>query len=401
MERRFSKVFWMIYDAAAQRPRYISNRGGTRSGKTFSTLQFLNELIPQADKAGDVTSVVSETMPHLRKGAIRDFESILGHSLKDDPNWNTTDSIYTYANGAKLEFFSADSSDKVLGPARKRLFVNECNHISWETFRQLAVRTTGLIILDYNPAASFWAIEKIETRKNCVTTKSTYLDNIEFLSSGQIDEIEANKDDATWWKVYGKGEVGSLDGLVYEFEQIDAMPEGVEASSLKEFYGMDFGFTNDPTAIVRELADTKRKILYLDQRKYKKGMDNQAIAEFFKEDGVKGRTPIYADCAEPKSISEIKKEGFNINACSKDAPTKSDKLQWQLLWMKGWKLKVTKASTEMIEELRNYTWAKDKDGHTLNYPIDKWNHALDAMRYGAWTHLGLNAEKGKYSIIML
>ena len=127
-ERRYSGVFWKIYDAAAKHPRYISNRGGTRSGKTYSTLQFLHELIPQADKAGDVTSVVSETFPHLKRGAIRDFEAIVGHPLKDDARWNATDCVYTYANGAKLEFFSADSPDKVLGPARKRLFVNEANH---------------------------------------------------------------------------------------------------------------------------------------------------------------------------------------------------------------------------------------------------------------------------------
>lgn len=398
MERRFSKVFWMIYDAATKQPRYISNRGGTRSGKTFSTLQFLNELIPKADKAGEITSVVSETLPHLKRGAIRDFEGILGHTLKADANWNASDLVYTYPNGAKLEFFSADSPDKVLGPARKRLFCNECNHIPWETFRQLAVRTTGTIFLDYNPAAVFWCIDKIEPRKNCVTIVTTYLDNIEFLSEAQVAEIEANKEDKTWWQVYGKGEVGTLDGLIYEFELIDRMPEGVDASSLREFYGMDFGFTNDPTTIVRELADTKRKILYLDLRKYSTGMDNQAIAAFIKADGVGPRIPIYADCAEPKSIEEIRKEGINIVACSKDAPVKSDKLRFQLLWMKGWKLRVTKDSLEMIEEFRNYTWDKDKDGKTLNQPIDKWNHCLDAMRYGAWTHLGLNAGKGQYSI---
>ena len=217
------KVFWLIYDAAKRRPRYISNRGGTRSGKTYSTLQFLHILIPKADKAGDITSVVSETLPHLKRGAIRDFESIIGHSLKDDSHWNATDFVYTYDNGAKLEFFSAESSAKVLGPARKRLFVNEANHIDYETFRQLAVRTTGIIFIDYNPAATFWAMEKVEVKDNCITIVTTYKDN-EFLSPEQVAEIEDNKNDERWWKVYGEGKVGTLEGVIYDFAQIDALP---------------------------------------------------------------------------------------------------------------------------------------------------------------------------------
>ena len=396
--RQFSRVFWAIYDAAKEHPRYISNRGGTRSGKTYSTLQFLNELIPRADKAGDVTSVVSETLPHLKRGAIRDFEAILEHPLKDDPIWNASECVYTYDNGAKLEFFSADQPGKVLGPARKRLFVNEANHISYETFRQLAVRTRGIIFIDYNPAALFWAIEQIETRKNCITIISTYKDN-DFLSQEQIDEIEANKDDANWWRVYGEGKIGQLEGVIYDFDQIDALPTGDEASSLKECYGMDFGFTNDPTAIVHVLADTGRKVLYVDEVCYKRRMTNPDIADLLRLNGLSRQVEVYADCAEPKSITEIKNAGpFNIKACDKDAPVRSDKLKFQLQWMQGWKLLVTKDSLNIITELRNYTWAKDGDGNPLNQPIDKYNHALDALRYGVWTKFGLNAGKGTYNI---
>ncbi|MBQ5864209.1 MAG: terminase, partial [Bacteroidales bacterium] len=152
-EMRFSGVYWKIYEAAKKRPRYISNKGGTRSTKTYSTLQFLHLLIPAVDKAGDITSVVSESFPHLKKGAIRDFESIIGHPLKGDSHWNETEHTWTYDNGAKLEFFSADNSDKVHGSQRKRLFVNEANHIEWEIFRQMAVRTSSIIFLDYNPAS--------------------------------------------------------------------------------------------------------------------------------------------------------------------------------------------------------------------------------------------------------
>ena len=391
------KVFWLIYDAAKRRPRYISNRGGTRSGKTYSTLQFLHILIPKADKAGDITSVVSETLPHLKRGAIRDFESIIGHSLKDDSHWNATDFVYTYDNGAKLEFFSAESSAKVLGPARKRLFVNEANHIDYETFRQLAVRTTGIIFIDYNPAATFWAMEKVEVKDNCITIVTTYKDN-EFLSPEQVAEIEDNKNDERWWKVYGEGKVGTLEGVIYDFTQTDALPTGDEASSLVECYGLDFGFTNDPTAIVRILADTRRKYLYVQEVCYKRRMTNPMIAEHLKGVGLNNRVEVFADCAEPKSIAEITQAGLNIKACDKDAPVKSDKLKFQLNWMQGWKLFVTKDSLNLIEELRNYTWAKDKDGNPLNIPIDKFNHLLDALRYGVWSKFGQRAGYGQYNI---
>lgn len=395
--RQYSRVFWNIYEAAAKRPRCISNRGGTRSGKTYSTLQFFNELIPRADKAGDVTSVVSETLPHLKRGAIRDFEAILEHPLKDDPCWNASDCIYTYGNGAKLEFFSADQPGKVLGPARKRLFVNEANHISYETYRQLAVRTRGIIFLDYNPASLFWAIEKVEPRKTTITLHSTYKDN-DFLSPEQVEEIEENKNDEQWWRVYGEGKIGQLDGVIYAFEQIDSLPTGVEASSLKECYGMDFGFTNDPTAIVHILADTGRKILYVQEVCYRTRMTNPDIAEVLKGQGVSKSTEIYADCAEPKSIAEIRGKGLKVIACDKDAPVKSDKLKFQIQWMQGWRIFVTKDSLNLISELRNYVWAKDADGNPTNTPIDKYNHALDALRYGTWSKFGLNAGKGHYNV---
>lgn len=392
-ERRFSRVFWMVYGAARKRPRIISQCGGTRSGKTYSTLQFLHELIPRADVPGDVTSVVSETMPHLKRGAIRDFESNLGHPLSADPNWNATDCIYTYANGARLEFFSADNPAKVLGPARKRLFVNECNHIGYDTYRQLAVRTRGLILLDYNPASTFWAIEKVETRPNCITLHTTYLDNIEFLTPEQVEEIESNREDANWWRVYGQGLVGQLDGLIYDLQQVDELPEGGT-----DIYGMDFGFTHDPTAIVHIRAFTGRKELYLDEVCYRTRMLNSDIVAELERAGVPKRSvPIYADCAEPKSIEEIARAGFNVLPCDKDAPVRSDKLKFQLQWMQGWKLYVTKRSLDIIREGRNYCWAKDRDGNPLNYPIDSFNHALDAARYGAYTHLGARGS-GEYHI---
>lgn len=391
----FSEVFWKLHAAAEQRPRYISQRGGTRSGKTYSTLQLLDQLIPRADKAGDVTSVVSETLPHLKRGAVREFERIIGHPLPMDPRWNATDLTYTYDGGAKLEFFSADNPGKVQGPARKRLFVNECNHISWETFLQLDVRTTKTVFLDYNPCETFWAIEKVETRSNCITIVTTYRDNLAFLTPAQVAAIEANKDNKQWWEVYGEGKIGRLEGTVYAFDLVDAMPAG-----LTEVYGLDFGFTHDPTALVHIAADTGRREAWVEQVVYETGLLNRDIVARMDAAGVSKRgVEIFADCAEPKSIEDIYQAGYNIKPCDKDAPVRSDKLRFQLQWMQGWRLHFTKDSLDLIKEGRNYIWARDKNGDPLNYPIDDYNHALDALRYGLWTKFGSGAAQGTYFFV--
>ena len=391
----FSEVFWKLHAAAEQRPRYISQRGGTRSGKTYSTLQLLHTLIPKADKAGEVTSVVSETLPHLKRGAVRDFEKIVGGPLAMDARWNATDLTFTYDNGAKLEFFSADNPGKVQGPARKRLFVNECNHIGWETFVQLDVRTSKTVFLDYNPCETFWGIEKVETRPNCITIVTTYRDNLAFLSPQQVAAIEANKDNKQWWEVYGEGKIGRLEGTVYAFDLVDALPAG-----LTEVYGMDFGFTHDPTTLVRIAADTGRREAWVEQVVYETGLLNRDIVARMDAAGVSKRgVEIFADCAEPKSIEEIFQAGYNIKPCDKDAPVRSEKLRFQLQWMQGWRLHFTKASLDLIKEGRNYIWARDKNGDPLNYPIDDYNHALDAMRYGLWSKFGSNAGEGSYFFV--
>ena len=163
---------------------------------------------------------------------------------------------------------------------------------------------------------------------------------------------------------------------------IDAMPTD---GSLREVYGMDFGFTNDPTAIVRVLADTGRKILYVDERCYRTRMLNADIAAFLAADGVTRAVEVIADCAEPKSIEDIARNGFRITPCDKDAPVRSEKRVFQIHWLQGWKLRVTKDSVNLIRELRNYTWAQDRDGNPLNVPIDGFDHCLDALRYATWT----------------
>lgn len=409
-----TRVFDMTSTAWLKKPRYVSSCGGTRSGKTFSIIQLLYLLCLGEERRQanpTVTSIVSESMPHLKRGAIRDFKTILqSDGVWDKSRWSETDKTYTFLNGSILEFFSVDNAGKVFGSARDRLFINECQHIDYEIARQLFVRTRSRIILDYNPTHHFWAMDKVESKDNCIRIHSTYLDN-GFLSLEQIREIEDNKNDKNWWKVFGQGIEGTLDGLIYEFETIDALPprnadkpqaqknaEELYADSLQEIQGLDFGFTNDPTARVQIYADPKRKVAYIRERCYETHLQNKHIAEDLRKDKVGPRVEIFADCAEPKSIAEIQDEGFNIVACDKDAPVRSDKLKFQLQWMQGWKLYVTKDSLDLIDELRNYTWAKDKDGNTLNEPIDKFNHALDALRYALWSKYGVNAGSGQYSI---
>lgn len=400
MESRTSIVFNRTLAAWEKTTRYVSSCGGTRSGKTFSDLQLLIHYASH-DKTPTITSVVSETLPHLKRGAIRDFQTILGDAF-DDSAWNKTDCVYRFPNGSIIEFFSADSPAKVHGPARHRLFLNEAQNISYEVARQLFVRTTDKILIDYNPTHQFWVMDKIESQDTCITIHSTYKDNRDsttnksFLSDNQIAEIESNKSDANWWRVYGEGEVGQLDGLIYDFKQIDELPDN---PSLIDIRGLDFGFTNDPTSLVHILADTGRKVLYIDEEIYRTRMLNSDIITEMHLQGVpiKG-APIYADCAEPKSIAEISLAGFNILPCDKDAPVRSDKLRFQIQFMQGWTLMVTKRSINLIRELRNYTWAKDKDDHPLNQPIDKFNHALDALRYAVYTHLAQRAGYGSYNI---
>lgn len=388
----YTPVYFRTIDAIERTARFVSSRGGTRSGKTFSNLQIIYQL-SLLDKKPTISSVVSETFPHLKRGAIRDFREALG-DLWEEPCWSKSESIYELHNGSIIEFFSADAPAKVHGPARDRLFLNEIQNIPYEIARQLFVRTRGLILMDYNPTSSFWGNERIETRDDCVTVTSTYKDNT-FLSPEQVKEIEANMSDRNWWQVYGLGEFGTLEGLIYSFEQIDAMPDRI---GLHESFGIDFGFSHDPTAITHVLADTGRKILYVDEVAYETGMLNADIAQALRDAEVPRHVNVWADSAEPKSIAEIANAtGLKIRSSDKGAPVRSDRLKFQLQWMQGWRLCVTKRSVNGIRELRNYTWAKDRDGNVTGYPIDNYNHFCDSFRYATFSELGGRESAGHYS----
>ena len=384
-------TFGKLVDAWSKHPRYIDSEGGTRSGKTYSMLQLLY-LVADADTEPTITSVVSETMPHLKRGAIRDFKQILQTEGVWDPDrWSETDKIYTLPNGSIIEYFSCDAIGKVHGPGRSRLFLNEAQNIPYDIARQLFVRTSDIICIDYNPTHAFWAHERIKGRENCISIHSTYKDN-QYLTAEQVAEIESNKGDANWWRVYGEGKVGQLEGVIYDFEQIDALPD--KSDGMVETYGLDFGFTNDPTACVHCLIDTRKKEIFIDQLIYRKGLLNSNIASLLEAEGVPKRSvTIFADAAEPKSIAELAQYGYNVKPCYK-----ATKKNEQISFVRQYKMHITKRSIDTIREARNYVWAKDKDGEPLNEPIGINDHAMDALRYGCFSPFSEFRKQGHYNI---
>ena len=379
-----TRVFNEIAKAYRDGYRGVDSRGGTRSTKTYSALQFLVFLaVGLARKL--VISVVSETLPHLKKGAIRDFERILqdegiiGGSLRDDARWNATDCFFTFASGTIIEFFSADAPGKVHGPSRDILFINEGQNIRWETANQLMIRTREFVIVDYNPTHEFWAHTELAPDPRFKQIVSTYKDN-RFLTQAQIEDIEKGKKNANWWRVYGLGLTGQLEGVIYQFEQIDGMPD---SPGLVRIGGLDYGFTNSKTAGVDILADVRRKKLYLDEMFYGSGMHNFDIIASLNAHGFPKKGPrLYADCAEPKANSEIKLAGFNVWPSDK-----GKEITFQISFIQGWEIYVTKTSTNIIHEFRNYLWDTDRDGNRLNHPIKDYDHAMDAFRYGVFGQL--------------
>lgn len=368
--------------------RLLDVCGGTRSGKTYAILQLLI-LVVANDKAPTINSVCAETMPQLKRGAIRDFQSIMRKAdMWSEDRWNKSESIYTFPNGAVLEFFSLDSDGKVHGMARDRLFVDEAQNVKWEVIRQLLVRTRGRVLFGYNPTREFWIHTEIQPRKECVSINSTYKDN-EFLSPAQVAEIEANRKDARWWRVYGEGLVGAYEGVIYDFEQIDEMPN---KDGMVELYGIDFGFTHDPSVAVRCLVHTGKREIYAEQLFYRTQMLNSDIVAEMKAQGVPMSATIVADSAEPKSIEEIRRAGYrNIRGAYK-----ATRIAEQIAHIKQYQLYITKQSVEAIKELRGFVWAQDRDGRMLNEPMRGGDHFADAMRYAVFSVA--NGTKGTYNL---
>ncbi len=369
-------------------------QGGTSAGKTLAILAVLIDI---AAKNKTEISVVSESIPHLRRGAIKDFAKVMqwtGRWVAD--RWNKTLLTYHFANGSIIEFFSADSEARLRGARRQVVYINEANNIDFESYYQLAIRTSEAIYIDFNPTHEFWAHTEVLPEQDAELVILTYQDN-EALPDTIKRDIELNRTKAetsaywaNWWKVYGLGQVGTLQGAIYEdFEVV----EGIDVSRAKFVaLGLDWGFSNDPTALVAIYR--QGDCLLIQELLYSTGLTNQDIADKLRSLGITRAWEIVADSAEPKSIEEIYRLGFNIKPAEKGP----DSVRNGIDILKRFKLQVTKDSTNLIKELRSYTWATDKEGKNTGVPIDSFNHACDAMRYVALNKLRVS-NSGKYVVV--
>ena len=364
-------------------------QGGTSAGKTFGILPI---LIDKATKTGGLEiSVVAESIPHLRRGALRDFLKIMKWTNRFvSERYNKSYLRYDFANGSFIEFFSADDSSKLRGARRDILYINECNTINFDAYNELSIRTKKEVYLDFNPANEFW-VEEIKEDKEADFIILTYKDN-EALDKGIVDQIEKNRLKAetstywrNWWKVYGLGELGMLEGVVFSnWKPIDIIPKEARLIGL----GMDFGYTNDPTSIIEVWKHNETRIL--NEVTYQTGLLNSDIAKLLPKD-----VPVYADSAEPKSIADIQRYGITIKGVTKGR----DSINYGIDVMQRENYLVTSKSINLIKELRSYCWDSDKTGKRLNKPIDNYNHAIDAVRYHEMETLGMNKNYGSYSIL--
>jgi phage terminase large subunit len=358
---------------AVQRLLKLRNRikgiaGGTSASKTISILQILIDKA-QSDRTPTLTSITSESMPHLKRGAMRDFLNIMeGHGYFKESQWNRSDFVYTFETGSKIEFFSLDMPHKVRGPRRDRLFINEANNIPKETYDQLEVRTNNEIWLDWNPTNEFWFYTEVKDLPNVDFLILTYKDN-EGLPYSIVQSIESRRDNKQWWRVYGEGLLGEVEGKIYKgWKIIDDIPHEARL----ERYGLDFGYSNDPAAIVAVYYYNGGYIF--DEITYQTGLSNKRLADILKNIDS---ALVIADSAEPKSIDEMKEYGLSVLPANKGQGS----INQGILYLQDQKISMTKNSINLIKEYRNYMWKFDKDGIQLTVPEGGNDHALDAVRY--------------------
>jgi len=360
-------------------------QGGTRSSKTYSLCQLF--IIKALQETGKTFTIVRKTLPALKGTAYRDVISILKElDLYSEEYHNKSELSYTL-NDNLIEFISVDQPQKIRGRKRNYLWLNEANELTYEDWTQLILRTTEQIYLDYNPSDPYsWIYDKVVTRNDCTFIKSTYLAN-PFLDKDTIAEIERLKDlDPDYWQVYGLGEIGSVQTVIFrKFELVDDMQGNLIG------YGLDFGFTNSPTALVEVRAQDDN--LYIKELLYEKRLTNTDLANKLKDFGISRQSEIIGDSAEPKSIEEIYRQGFNIKPAKKGAG-----IHLGIDIMRRYKIHITKDSTNAIKEFRTYKWATDKNGDVLNNPVKVNDHIIDATRYLCLNKLSIN-HSGKYYIL--
>ena len=375
----FTNTFIQTATAYNKGYRFIENKGGSRSGKTFGELQLL-DIIAQKKKKRIITTV-GLSVPHLKGGAIRDYDNILSERGVIPDAIRTKDPyIYTYGKTIH-EFISFDNIGKALGAARDILFLNECNKMPFDIVHQLIQRTTECVFFDYNPSLRFWIDDNngfdINNRKDAIRVHSTFLDNYDNLSELQKEEFRIGEQKAkeeekrgvygywsNWWKVYGLGEYGQIEGAIFTDWEIGPFDE-----LLPFRFGLDFGFSNDPDALVKIAVDEKRKIVYIHECFYKNGQSFDALKDNISK-YCNRYVEIIADSAEDRLITDLQKF-FNISRCVKV------KVIERIKKLQGYHLVITPESINTQNEVINYVWS-DKKAET---PIDKNNHALDAVGY--------------------
>tara|TARA_R100000773_G_scaffold43678_2_gene42646 strand:- start:110 stop:1279 length:1170 start_codon:yes stop_codon:yes gene_type:complete len=369
--------------------RIVVNQGGTRSSKTYSLAQLI--ILKALQEQGKVYTICRKTLPALKGTAYRDFFNILEeHNLYNPNNHNKSELTYKL-NKNEIEFISVDMPQKIRGRKRNILWLNEANEFSFEDWIQLSLRTTENIYLDFNPSDPYsWIYDNVMNREDCTFIKSTYLDN-PFLPEETIKEIERLRDlDSNYWKIYGLGDMAQPTETIFrQFEIANNVPNEAQLVAL----GMDFGYSNDPTAIaeVYKLNDD----LYINELIYSKGLTNQDIAEKLRELNITRQTEIIADSAEPKSIEELHRQNFNIKGAKKGA----DSINMGIDVLRRFKLHITKNSTNTLNEFKYYKWLTDKNGHIVNKPAtNQQDHIIDAVRYVALNKLMTNYS-GQYYIL--
>jgi phage terminase large subunit len=319
---------------------------------------------------------MADSIPNLKRGAMLDFQNIMqGHGYWKDARWNATDRKYRFETGSIIEFFSTDDGDKLRGARRDRALLNEANNNPFSAFDQTFVRTRELYMIDFNPSSEFWFHNEIlghwpqEMYDHIILT---YKDN-EALEPEVVRKIEMNKHREQWWRVYGLGLLGEVSGRIYTgWRELESIPFEARLRTR----GQDFGYTNDPTAIIA-IYDYNGGII-LDQELYRTGMKNKPIANHILALPEPG-TLVIADSSEPKSIAEIRDFGVNIIGAEKGPGSVNQGIDY----LQSQSISYTKRSTDLAKEYRNYVWMMDKEGKSLNVPVGGFDHALDAVRYGA------------------
>lgn len=356
-------------------------QGGTSAGKTIAILIYiLNWAI---ENSGKVATVVSDTFPNLRTGAMRDFLDICKETnILEIATWNKTNSTLYLPNGSMIEFYSVDTMG-AHGARRDLLYVNEANRISWDTFSQLEIRTRGQVILDFNPVNEFWAHKELvnnKERSDVDFLKVTYVDN-ESLDIATKQAIEMRRGDGTsnWWRVYGLGEIGSLEGNVYEgWTAVEEIPSNAKLVR----YGVDFGFSNDPTAVVAVYEDEEKSVYLKEEICETKLLTPQLVEKLREIIARDGDALFVCDNARPEIIAELQANGIRAIGCDKTPGEKMNGKKYNIELVQRRKVHYLRVSKELEREYLSYAWrVKKSTGETLDEPEDGNDHLMDAIAY--------------------